>query len=79
MGHFYQFPATSPSDGYLFSQETVAGQPPTGEVRRFRPFVGPRSSGSSRPFADLRPRKERVGDYPPQNSIMAFCSASTLG
>ena len=39
LGHFYQFPATSPSDGYLFSQETVAGQPPTGEVRRNRPFV----------------------------------------
>ena len=47
LGHFYQFPATSPSDGYLFSQETVAGQPPTGEVRRFRNAT--QVNGSNRP------------------------------
>jgi hypothetical protein len=29
MGHFDQFPATSPSVGYLFGQETVVGETPT--------------------------------------------------
>jgi len=30
LGHFDQFPATPPSVGYLFGQETVAGATPDG-------------------------------------------------
>jgi len=34
LGHFDQFPATTPSVGYLFSQETVAGATPDPDAPR---------------------------------------------
>jgi hypothetical protein len=38
MGHFDQFPPTSPSVGCRFGQGTFAGTPATGETPQKRPF-----------------------------------------
>jgi hypothetical protein len=58
-------------------------------ICRQLPFAGLRANGWNRPFPDFptNPRLSRMGrnwernvrDYPSQNSMIAFCSASTLG
>ena len=49
MGHFDQFPATYPSVGYLFGQETVAGATPDGRSAPTAdlPAVTPEREGST--------------------------------
>jgi len=41
LGHFDQFPAISPSVGYLFGQETVAGATPAGRSAPLPAIRGP--------------------------------------
>ena len=58
VGHEDQFPATSPSVGYLFGQETVARATPDGEVRREPPFGRPVANGLSRSNRSFTPRED---------------------
>jgi len=48
-----QFPATSPSVGYLFGQETVAGATSDGRSAPVADPGGPNVAGSSRPTSDI--------------------------